>query len=136
MTLEATFSQGGRAVRVPGFYDGDGTYRVRFMPDTEGEWTLRTRVVDAGARRQDRRVHCDPPRRMHMARCASPTSSTSPMPTARRISRSAPPATPGPTSRSTLQEETLETLAKARFNKMRMGVFPKDYPFNTNEPLH
>ena len=24
---------------------------------------------------------------------------------------------------------------KARFNKIRMGVFPKDYPFNTNEPL-
>ena len=27
-------------VPAPGFYDGDGVYRVRFMPDTEGEWTL------------------------------------------------------------------------------------------------
>ena len=24
---------------APGFYDGDGVYRVRFMPDAEGEWT-------------------------------------------------------------------------------------------------
>jgi hypothetical protein len=34
------------------------------------------------------------------------------------------------------QKKTLATLAKARFNKLRMGVFPKDYPYNTNEPLH
>lgn len=25
--------------RVRGFYDGKGTYRVRFMPDEIGEWT-------------------------------------------------------------------------------------------------
>ena len=35
-----------------------------------------------------------------------------------------------------LQDQTLETLRFAGFNKIRMGVFPKDYPFNTNEPLH
>ena len=32
----ATFEQGGRAVKVTGFYDGVGTYRVRFMPDSVG----------------------------------------------------------------------------------------------------
>ena len=26
-----------------GFYDGDGIYRVRFMPDTQGEWRYHTR---------------------------------------------------------------------------------------------
>jgi hypothetical protein len=34
-----------------------------------------------------------------------------------------------------MQEETLATLAKTGFNKLRMAMFPKDYPFNTNEPL-
>ena len=34
-------------MRVPGFYDGDGIYRVRFMPDNEGEWTYRTRSKTA-----------------------------------------------------------------------------------------
>jgi hypothetical protein len=33
------------------------------------------------------------------------------------------------------QAETLETLARSGFNKIRMAVFPKDYPFNVNEPL-
>src|ERR1035441_7304295 len=39
----ATFEHGGRAVEVTGFYDGAGTYRVRFMPDSLGAWTYRTR---------------------------------------------------------------------------------------------
>ncbi len=26
--------------KVSGFYDGDGVYRVRFMPETEGEYTF------------------------------------------------------------------------------------------------
>ena len=45
--LDAVFTQHGRAVRVPGFYDGEGIYRVRFMPDNEGEWTYRTRSKTA-----------------------------------------------------------------------------------------
>jgi hypothetical protein len=34
-----------------------------------------------------------------------------------------------------MQAQTIATLKQTRFNKMRMGVFPKDYPYNTNEPL-
>jgi hypothetical protein len=30
----------------------------------------------------------------------------------------------------------LKTLKKTKFNKVRMGVFPKDYPYNVNEPLY
>ncbi len=33
-----------------------------------------------------------------------------------------------------LEEQTLETLKHAPFNKMRMCVFPKHYTFNQNEP--
>src|SRR4051794_25953020 len=41
--LSATFTQGRKQVRVSGFYDGDGTYRVRFMPETTGEWAYTTK---------------------------------------------------------------------------------------------
>ena len=34
-----------------------------------------------------------------------------------------------------MQEQTSTTLRTARFNKLRMGVFPKHYTFNENEPL-
>src|SRR5438132_1155376 len=40
--LSATFTQGKQAVKVNGFYDGGGTYRVRFMPVTQGDWTYVT----------------------------------------------------------------------------------------------
>src|ERR1043165_6291284 len=40
--LTAQFSYKHRTVDVDGFYDGDGTYRIRFMPDTQGTWQYRT----------------------------------------------------------------------------------------------
>lgn len=40
--LGARFVLGRKLVAVDGFYDGMGTYKVRFMPDSEGEWTYTT----------------------------------------------------------------------------------------------
>src|SRR5580658_10201093 len=36
--FSARFTQNGASVECEGFYDGDGVYRVRFMPQTQGEW--------------------------------------------------------------------------------------------------
>ncbi|HVZ30319.1 MAG TPA: DUF5060 domain-containing protein [Asticcacaulis sp.] len=43
VTLDVEFRQGPASITVPGFYDGDGVYRVRFSPDGEGAWTYATR---------------------------------------------------------------------------------------------
>lgn len=40
--LSARFTQGGRTVTAAGFYDGNGVYKVRFMPDAEGAWRYET----------------------------------------------------------------------------------------------
>src|SRR5688500_7526048 len=40
--FSARFTQGARSLSAAGFYDG-GMYRVRFMPDTVGEWRYETR---------------------------------------------------------------------------------------------
>ena len=37
--LSARFSDGTQTIEVDGFYDGDGVYRVRFMPPRPGRWT-------------------------------------------------------------------------------------------------
>ena len=44
---------GGAAYRVPGFYDGDGTWKVRVCPAAEGPWSIVTRanVPEIDARR-------------------------------------------------------------------------------------
>ena len=41
--LRAVFRQGEREVRVNGFYDGAGVYKLRFLPDATGTWTYETR---------------------------------------------------------------------------------------------
>ena len=42
--FSAAFGNGSKTIEVPGFYDGDGIYRVRFMPDTPGVWHYETRA--------------------------------------------------------------------------------------------
>jgi hypothetical protein len=135
VSFDAVFSQGNRKVRVPGFYDGDGTYRVRFMPDNEGEWTFRTSSNAAALDRKEGSFTATTPAE----------GNHGPVSVHNRFHFAYADATPyfpfGTTCYAwthqplAMQEETLATLAKTRFNKIRMGVFPKDYPFNENEPL-
>lgn len=132
----ATFSLGHRQVRVPGFYDGEGCYRVRFMPDTPGEWTLSTHANVAALDGRSGGFRCVGPRAgMH-----------GPVRTRHRFHFAHADGTPyfpfGTTCYAwthqplAMQAQTLDTLRRTRFNKMRMGVFPKHYIYNENEPLH
>ena len=45
--LSAVFRTGNREITVGGFYDGNDLYRIRFMPDSTGEWTF---VTNHGAK--------------------------------------------------------------------------------------
>lgn len=36
----------GQELVIPGFYDGEGTWKVRFSPTAPGEWTYQTRSTD------------------------------------------------------------------------------------------
>ena len=44
--LRCEFSKGNQKFDVDGFYDGNQTWKIRFMPDEQGEWTYRTRSND------------------------------------------------------------------------------------------
>jgi hypothetical protein len=135
VTLEAVFRQNERQIRVPGFYDGDGTYRLRFMPDNEGAWSYVTRSNVA---------ELDGKAGTFVVGAARP-GVHGPVRVANRYHFAYADGTPylpfGTTcyawSHQPLAEQakTLATLQQTRFNKLRMGVFPKDYPYNTNPPL-
>jgi hypothetical protein len=130
----AQFRYRHRAVDVDGFYDGEGVYRVRFMPDREGTWHYVTRsncaVLDG---KKGEFV------------CVAPSSGNHGPVTVRDTYHfcygdGTPHVSVGTTCYAwvhqgdQLEEMTLETLAGAPFNKMRMCVFPKDYAYNKNEP--
>lgn len=134
--FDAVFAQHGREVRVPGFYDGDGVYRVRFMPDAEGEWTFRTRSTTAALDGKSGAFIASAPSK----------DNHGPVSVRNRYHFAHADGTPFFSFGTTcyawthqpldMQAQTLETLKRTRFNKLRMGVFPKDYPYNVNEPLH
>lgn len=134
-SFDAVFSLGHREVPVAGFYDGDHTWRVRFMPDTPGDWTWRTRSNQAALNDQRGTLRCTPARpgmhgpvrvrdRFHFAHADGtlylPFGTTCYAWTHQPLA---------------MQEQTLQTLKASRFNKIRMGVFPKDYIYNSNEAL-
>lgn len=132
--LNAEFSQSGQQVKVAGFYDGEGCYKIRFMPRQEGEWRYVT--------------HSNVPELDGLRGsflCISPsTGNHGPVRVANQTHFAYEDGTPyipvGTTcyvwnlQGNALEEQTLQTLKRAPFNKMRMCVFPKRYAFNTNEP--
>lgn len=125
VTLSAIFSLGGASVTVPGFYDGDGTYRVRFSPSQMGVWQWRSasnvEALDA---------------KTGSFRCVTPgPGNHGPVkvtPDGYHFAHvdGTPFRQIGTTSYSwalqsdDLCSETLETLAKAPFNKIRMCLLP------------
>jgi hypothetical protein len=50
----------GQSTTVPGFYDGDGTWKVRFCPDSPGTWRYRSESVDPALHEISGEVTCAP----------------------------------------------------------------------------
>ena len=134
VTFGARFQFKNRIVEPDGFYDGDGRYIVRFMPDTEGEWSYTTtsnvKALDGN---------------QGSFLCTSPGDGNhGPVRVHRTYHFVYEDGTPHYSVGTTcyvwnhqgdeLEMQTLETLKEAPFNKMRMCVFPKHYTFNQNEP--
>ncbi|MBC7238414.1 MAG: DUF5060 domain-containing protein, partial [Chloroflexi bacterium] len=132
----ARFEYRHRVVEVDGFYDGEGVYRVRFMPDAEGSWRYRTvSNVDS----------LDGHRGTFECTAAEP-GNHGPVRVRDRFHLGYADGTPfwqiGTTCYAwvhqtrELEEQTLATLRGTPFNKMRMCVFPKHYTYNANEPVY
>ncbi len=132
--LHAEFRLGHRQVTVRGFYDGDGAYKIRFMPDQTGTWQYLTHSNFDTLTNQQGEFTCIPPS----------GDNHGPLRVVERTHFAYADGTPYHPVGTTCyawnhqgdarEQETLQTLAHAPFNKMRMCVFPKRYTFNHNEP--
>lgn len=130
----ATFRQGDRAITVPGFWDGGGSYKARFSPPDTGEWRYETRSTTP-----------ELDGRTGTVTAAEPTGRNhGPVEVFDTFYLRHADGTPfhqfGTTCYAwthqpkALQEQTLETLAASPFNKIRFCVFPKSFEYNANEP--
>ncbi len=134
VSLEAQFTHTGRSVRVDGFYDGGGVYKIRFMPDAEGDWSFLTTSNVPALNGVQGKLTCAP----------AAAGNHGPVRVANQFHFAYEDGTPyipvGTTcyvwnlQGDELEEKTLRTLDTAPFNKMRMCVFPKRYTYNKNEP--
>lgn len=133
-SLSAEFTDGKRTASIAGFYDGDGRYVVRFMP---GELGLYGYTTKSNVKALDGRAG--------QFECVKPSSGNhGPVRVRDTYHFAYADGTPyyqfGTTcyawihQTEELQQQTLQTLAKAPFNKLRMCVFPKNYAYNRNEP--
>lgn len=134
LSAEFVFGEDGRVVRVPGFYDGNGVYRIRFMPDTVGSWRF---VTASNARSLDRisgQWTCTPPSAVNHGPVRVQSTYHFAYADDKRYIPVGTTCYAWTHQGSELEEQTLATLAASPFNKLRMCVFPKSYQYNANEP--
>lgn len=126
VTLTARFTLEHRTVQVTGFYDGDGAFRIRFMPDSPGRWTYETSSSAPQLAGKSGGFTCIPP---------GTPGNHGPVMIAREFHFQYSDGTPyfpfGTTTYAYLftSDEnarlSLEGMQQAKFNKTRICVLPK-----------
>lgn len=131
--VSGTFTGKNETVKADGFYDGEGIYRMRFMPSFEGDYHFRIQAsfLMEGAEgdftvlpaREENHGPVRVANTFHFAyEDGSPYYS---------IGTTCYVWALQPDERI---RETLESLKEARFNKIRFCIFPKHYAYNLGEP--
>jgi Domain of unknown function (DUF5060)/Domain of unknown function (DUF5605)/Protein of unknown function (DUF4038) len=134
-TFSARFTSSDAAATAQGFYDGDGQYKIRFMPPTLGVWHYQTQSNLPELSNKSGDFTCEKPspenhgpvqvRNTYHFACADGT-----------------PFKPiGTTSYGWLfqtdpvEDRTIASLKASPFNKIRMCVFPTAYAKDPDKPM-
>ena len=132
--LSAIFSCDGKELKVKGFYDGDDTYRIRFMPTEVGVWKYSVSSPIKELNKKSGLLTVIP------NLSSNPGMVSVDGKHAFKYANGTHYYPLGTTSYAWLhmneevQEETLESLKHSGFNKIRMCVFPKNYDLVQEEP--
>jgi hypothetical protein len=126
VTFAARFTMEHRTVQVTGFYDGEGVYRTRFMPDAPGRWSYETQSSARELAGHTGEFSCTP---------AATPGNHGPVGTAHQFHFQHADGTPyfpfGTTTYAYLftaeanAKASLTGMQEARFNKSRVCVLPK-----------
>jgi hypothetical protein len=134
ITISAEFKNGDKVYHPRGFYDGNGIYKIRFMPPALGQWQFLTKSNNKDLNGIEGSFTC----------VSSSKSNHGPVQVHNTYHLGYADGKTywqiGTTcyawvhQTEMLQLRTLETLKMSPFNKLRMCVFPKSYAYNQNEP--
>lgn len=131
--LSASIEGPDGETEVFGFYDGEGTYKLRFLPPAPGlyRWRTRSNQPELDGLRGSLQVEEPRPGRHGPVQAVG---------VGFRHADGTPHLSFGttcyawPHQEPAMQAETLRTLEQSPFNKIRFCVFPKSYRYNENEP--
>lgn len=132
--IRGIFKSKNQTVEVNGFYDGNGIYKVRFMPSFEEEYTFE--ITGNFSKEQYSGSFTVLP---------NSQDNHGPVRTANTYHFAYEDGTPyypvGTTcyvwtlQSEQVQKATLKTLRDTAFNKVRFCIFPKHYDYNFKEPI-
>ena len=126
--VTAEFTCGEDSWQIKGFYDGNGSYKVRFLPQKTGIYTWKVSGIVSGEGSEE----CTTSEKSHgMVQVEGNhftyQDGTKYLPFGTTIYALVH-------QEESLIEETFQTLANAPFNKLCHCIFPKSYDFNHNDP--
>lgn len=133
--LTATFIHDELTQTVYGFYNDNGEFILRFMPDKPGEWryTLASNIPTLHGQSGAFFCHAAPEEKGPVQRdgeghfCHADGTPFYPFGTTAYVWNY---------QNEAVQAQTYASLAASPFNKIRMCVFPKHYRYNLAEPEH
>ena len=133
--FSARFTSRDAVFDVHGFYDGDGVYRIRFMPPSEGQWQFETRSNRAELAGKTGSFVCE----------KASAANHGPVKVQNIFHFGYADGTPFTPIGTTcyqwalqpeaLEQQTLETLKSSPFNKIRMCLLPSHYTPGKDDPL-
>ena len=132
-TITGSFKGENESKEVDGFYNGNNEYVVRFMPSFTGHYSYKINGSAVESTIGEFEVTEPTGNNKGMVRVAN---------TYHFVYEDGDPYySVGTTAyawvnqKEELQEQTIETLKSAGFNKMRFCIFPKHYDYNMHEPI-
>ncbi len=146
--LKATFQTDTEKIEVNGFYCGNGNYKIRFMPSRPGIWSAVSRSNAPELDGIELTCECVPAKEGNHGRVlrrdevlAQDVFSEEDKfhfmyEDGTRFQPFGTTCYAWIHQPEEIQEQTLETLKKSCFNKVRMCIFPKFYTYNTANPQY
>lgn len=134
VTFSARFYRAAESIETSGFYDGKGSYRVRFMPPRLGAWSYITASNVAQLDGKTGTFTVAPPSSGNHGPVRVANTFHFAYADGKPYRQVGTTAYVWQLQEEALQEQTLKTLAGSPFNKLRFCVFPKRYDWNHNDP--
>ena len=134
VNVSATFVSKDTTYTVAGFYDGDNTFKIRFMPQKTGSWNYTTKSNIPDLNNKKGSFECITPTGENHGIVRVSNTYNFKYADGKQYYPFGTTAYAWTHMPNDVQEKTLKTLKNSGFNKLRMCVFPKNYDLVKEEP--